>query len=141
MLKFRCWDKIDQRFIYPVIDITNDFYQNYPPERFVFDKFVFKKDGIGYYENDIIEIPFINSNNKSRKKLFYAVIRPNHLERGDWAIYRLKYDPDFSLDFYTDIIDNTYRTLPHYDSEPVILIGNIHQHFNILKEWYLNQKK
>jgi len=141
MIKYRCWSKTEQRFIYPIIDITNDFHRTYPAEWYVFDAFVFEKDGLEYYENDIIEIPFINSNNKSRKKRFYAVIRQNHLERGDWAIYRLKYDPDFRLDFYDGPIDNTYRTLPHYDREPVSLIGNIHQHFNILKEWYLSQKK
>ncbi len=141
MLKYRVWDKQEQKFIYPVIDITNDFYQTYPKERFVFDKFVQEVNGVEYYENDIIEIPFKNSNNKSRTKLFYAVIFPKHLERGDWAIYRFKYNPDFVIDFYDGRIDNTYHILPHYDYDSFSLIGNIHQNFDILKDWYLEQIK
>lgn len=140
MLKYRVWDKNEQKFIYPVIDITNDFYQNYPSERFTFDKFVYEKDDVEYFENDLIEIEFTNSNNWRYKRKYLTLIYPNHLERGDWALYRLKYNPDFKIDFYVGPVDNTYRRIPQIENV-IVKIGNIHQNFDILKDWYLNQIK
>lgn len=138
MIKYRVWDKINQRFIYPIIDITNNFYQNYPQEKFVFDKFVYEKDGIEYFQNDLIEIEFTNSKNWRRKKKYLTLIYPNHLERGDWALYRLKSNSDYNIDFYTGPIDNSYRSIPKIE-KVIAKIGNIHQHFSLLKDWYLSQ--
>lgn len=140
MLKYRVWDKGERKFIYPVIDITNDFYQNYPKERFVFDKFVYEKDGVEYFENDLIEIEFTNSKNWRYKRKYLTLIYLNHLERGDWAISRLKSNPDYEIDFYKGWIDNSYRRIPQI-KDVIDKVGNIHQHFNFLKEWYLNQNK
>lgn len=140
MLKYRVWDKFEQKFIYPVIDITNDFYQNYSKERFIFDKFVYEKDGVDYFENDLIEIEFTNSKNWRYKRKYLTLIYPNHLERGDWALMRLKSGPDYEIDFYKGWIDNSYRRIPQIENV-IQKVGNIHQHFNLLKEWYLNQNK
>lgn len=141
MLKYRVWDKIEQKFIYPVIDITNDFHQKYPKERFVFDKFIYEKDGVEYFENDLIEIEFANSNNWRRcGRKYLTLISPHHLERGDWALYRLKNNSDYQIDFYNGVIDNTYRQIPQIENV-INKLGNIHQNFDILKEWYLHQTK
>lgn len=140
MLKYRVWDKIEQKFIYPVIDITNNFYQIYPKERFIFDKFVYEKDGVEYFENDLIEIDFTNSKNWRLKRKYLTLIYPNHLERGDWALMRLKSNPEYQIDFYNGWIDNSYRQIPQI-KDVINKVGNIYQHFNLLKEWYLNQNK
>ena len=76
MLKYRVWDKSEQKFIYPVIDITNDFYQNYPKERFIFDKFVYEKNGIEYFENDIVIHNFENSRVPGKFMEIMCVIEP-----------------------------------------------------------------
>lgn len=137
MIKYRVWDKQEQKFIYPVIDITNDFYQTYPKERFVFDKFIQEVNGIDYYENDIIEIPFTNSKNWRRKRNYLSIVCDDnitHSWRGDWYVMNKREE------WYDGWIDSTYCSIPKID-KVIQKIGNIHQNFDILKDWYLKQIK
>ena len=140
MLKYRVWDKADRKFVYPVLDISNDFYKTYPEERFVFDKLIYSRDNIELFENDIISIEFINSRNRSKKKWFLAIVsdhgRTNEIvdQRGDWFLSALM--KRSGLDSYQGWIDNTYRTLPQIKNFDVKL-GNVHENMDILIDWYL----
>lgn len=145
MLKYRCWDKTEQRFIYPVIDITSDFYSGiYTPDRFVFDKFIFEKDGVEYYENDIILNNFENSKGSGKVKEIMCLIEPfdmmsfggYHLCRyTDYCLSRWK----LHLHHHSDIYRNEWkyrRSVASPFNGVTSKLGNLHQHENLLIDHY-----
>lgn len=144
MIKYRCWDKTEQRFIYPVIDITNDFYRTYPVERFVFDKFIFEKDGVEYYENDIILHNFEYSTRSGNFKEIMCLIEPfdvhsffgyTLLRYTDYCRSRWKLDLHHRSDIYRTewkyrrSISSTFRGVTSK-------LGNLHQNENLLIDHY-----
>ena len=151
MLKYRVWDKLDQAFIYPVIDITNNFYQNYSKERFVFDKFVYEKDGVEYFENDIVIHNFENSKNPGKFMEIMCVIEP--LNMNSFFGYNLSRYEDYCkqwvepVHYYSSIFQTEwkYRRSTGSPFQDIIKkLGNIHENHQILidhyKEKYIETK-
>jgi hypothetical protein len=145
MLKFRCWDKTDQRFIYPVIDITNDFHSGiYTPDRFVFDKFIFEKNGIEYFENDIILHNFENSKRSGKFKEIMCLIEPfdpmsfhgyNLLRYADYCLKRWQFNVHHNSDIYHT--EWKYRRSNGSTFNGVTSkLGNLHQNKNLLIDHY-----
>jgi len=61
MIKFRVWDITNQKFIYPVLDITSGFELNYPSDKFIFDRLIDIMDDVEIYQNDIVEADWTKS--------------------------------------------------------------------------------
>lgn len=134
MIKYRVWDKNEYKFIYPVIDVTNDFQLKYPSDRFVFDRFLLNdRHGNECYEHDIVYVEYRNNNNKIKDILAVLVNGGHHFDKFDWyllGVDRIKYDVLWPLPEL-----NNYRKTHGFNSITV-KVGNVHENFNILDEEY-----
>lgn len=152
MIKYRCWDRTNNKFIYPVIDIGQDFYSGiYTPDRFVFDKFLFERDGIKYYENDIVIHNFENSKNRGKFMEIMCVIEP--LNTDSFFGYHLQRYEEYCRRWFNPVHYNSpifqkewkYRRSNGSPFRGITKkIGNIHENYWILinhyKEKYIETK-
>lgn len=129
-IKYRVWNIENQKFIFPVIDISNNFYTQYPRDKFIFDRLVHVlNDGTELYENDIVSATWIYTGKPHINKDYLAVvIRYDYLSRFDDYFYRwhkCRLETPNSLRVYRT------RTVDHITTS--VKLGNIHQNFDLLK--------
>lgn len=130
-IKYRVWDIEKQKFIFPVIDISNNFYTQYPRDKFIFDRLIHVlNDGTELYENDIVSATWTYTGKPSIKKDYLAVvIRYDYLSRFDEYFYRWR---NCQLSIYGTPL-HKYRS--HFGDHITtsVKMGNIHQNFALLE--------
>lgn len=126
-LKFRTWDKTHKRFIYPILDISNDFYSKYPDTEFVFDRLIFEKDGVEFYQNDIVIVEYHESGRYKNKRLYLAVLTlENIVHRFDSYLFR------FCNFEHLYLVPELMKYTAHYVNYDFEKVGNIHENFDLL---------
>jgi uncharacterized phage protein (TIGR01671 family) len=105
-IKFRVWSRLTNNWVYPVLDVTNNFYYKDNENR-VFEQFtgLQDKNGVDIYEGDKIEV----CNNKNG---FLTVVFVNEYV-GGWVLIHESTEHKLSLG-------------ARKQSE-IEVIGNIHQ--------------
>lgn len=114
-IKFRVWSILRKSFVYPVIDITNDF-NDMTHENRIFEQYIERKDkkGVEIYEGDITNYGIVTWFNS----LSWDCGGSNH---PGFYFKPIGYDLlDEELDYYLGFDDD------------VEVIGNIHENKELL---------
>lgn len=131
MIKFRVWDKLKKKFIYPVLDICNDFHIKYPADRFTFDRFIPNNRNIELYQNDIIIVQFFNRKSRPPRDFPCVIMNDTSLQRFDDYLFRNHSYPCI----YPSSIGK-FSTRYGDWADKCTLIGNVHENMDYLEDFY-----
>jgi hypothetical protein len=134
MIKFRVWDITNQKFIYPVLDITSEFELNYPVDKFIFDRLIDIVDDVEIYQNDIVEADWMNDKRKV-KRFLGVVVDTNYIERFNEYLYRHP-DKVYEHLYPVDGLTSYRQHYTKFNSQRPTKLGNIHQNFNLIEDQY-----
>lgn len=138
MIKFRVWDITNQKFIYPVLDITSEFELNYPVDKFIFDRLIDIVDDVEIYQNDIVEADWMNDKRKV-KRFLGVVVDTNYIERFNEYLYRYAFrhtDKVYEHLYPVDGLTSYRRHCTEFNLQRPTKLGNIHQNFSLIEDQY-----